>query len=1126
MKQSGSHLLLLSRFKVLSLIIIGLILLNACQEPYSIAELVDGPDGRALSLSPNTAVLVINNSLSLKPSGGIPPYEYSIISGGGTIVGSLFTAPPAPGTARIRVRDSAGNSSDAVYTVDAGGLGLGITPSTQTVSTGGSVNFAAIGGTGPYEFTLEVNNSGGSVNLSTGAYIAGSNSGGGSVNDTVRITDTADSSFAEATVTVEAKPLSISPSSITVYVNQSIDFSPVGGDGPFSFAILPADNNSGASIAGNTYTAGPTSGVSDVVTMTDAYDGRTRTATISVIDTATGVDYAPGAVGSIVSADLLAGSSFDAQFDIVHQLPGGADGADTIAWTLYASTDTSLGGTDDRITAAGTTGPLSAGGTTTVTVTGATWPSEAGSYYLLVEIAAEDDLAFANNRNLSATTTQIFAPLAITPAVAAIYTGQQVDFTVSGGTGSYSYSFAQSGSGSPSMSGDQYTAGASVGTDIIEVQDDTYPAWPVASATVTVSATPAPPAGTIEYTLSGFTANTPSPNAGSSLIESFSLANTGPDDGSASISWSAYLSRDNTAGFSAGDMIIDSGSLAALDGDDGAPGGTDETTQAISGSWPTETGIWYLKVRETADDETTQNEWAASAPFDVQSVAADVDYFVSDAPDGGIVVNLNDAVNATFIIGNQGSDPGSSGGSWQAYISADESYNAGDIMIDSGSFSGIASGGTSAALTINSGTWSDAGSWYLLVRLSSTEEVNTANNIRASDSSYAVTDGSAVTPDYQVSSVSMYAPFVPAGSSVSETFSVSNVGSDGAQNISWTAYASADTLPDGGEEIGSGIIGPLSAGGTLSNIPTLGAVWPAAGDYYLIIEATASDEDTGDQNDYARSISRFTVSAPPDYEVQSYTFPGEAEEGTTISGGFSIVNSGSGDGIKTVSWEAYLSFDQGFSGDDLLIGQGQIAPLTSGASSSLTAADLNESLWPNYGLSYLLIRVSADDDGNPSNDDYISGLTALYTVDREGDDNSGLSNDGSGSSTGPIPNTQNIGTLALGQTLVIRGWLDNSSPPSGGYDTYSFQLLNGGGVTTVSSYATWTANNDIGALYIWDELNDEVVSPDSVPFREPEIGFLSKSGWTAPQTGYVGIDSYMFVPTGNEYPYTIYIRGQ
>ena len=467
------------------MLILTLIAGGACQEPFTLAELVDGPDGKSLSLSPSTAVLVINNSLTLTPSGGIPPYSYTIISGGGTIVGSLFTAPPAPGTVRVRVKDSVGNSSDAVYTINGGGLGLGITPSSQTVSTGGSISFAAIGGTGPFEFTIPTNNSGGSVNLTSGAYTAGSNSGGGSVNDTIRITDTADSSFANATVTVQAKPLSISPSSITVYVNQSIEFSAVGGDGPFSFALTT--DNSGASIVGNTYTAGSTSGVSDIVTMTDNYDGRTRTATISVIDAVTGlVDYAPGTVGGIVPDDLLAGSSFDAQFDIDHQLPGGAGGSKTIAWTLFASTDTVIGGTDDRITATGSTGPLSAGGTTTVTVSGATWPSEPGNYYLLVEIAAEDDLTFSNNRNQSAGTTQIYAPLSITPTVAAVYTGQQIDFIVSGGTGSYSYSFAQSGSGLPSMSGDQYTAGASGGTDIIEVQDDTYPAWPSANATVEV----------------------------------------------------------------------------------------------------------------------------------------------------------------------------------------------------------------------------------------------------------------------------------------------------------------------------------------------------------------------------------------------------------------------------------------------------------------------------------------------------------------------------------------------------------------------------------------------------------------------------------------------------------------
>ena len=191
----------------------------------------------------------------------------------------------------------------------------------------------------------------------------------------------------------------------------------------------------------------------------------------------------------------------------------------------------------------------------------------------------------------------------------------------------------------------------------------------------------------------------------------------------------------------------------------------------------------------------------------------------------------------------------------------------------------------------------------------------------------------------------------------------------------------------------------------------------------------------------------------------------------------------------------------------------------------MTAADLSETLWPNYGLSYLLIRLSADDDGDSANDDYISGLTELYMLDREGPDNLGLSNDGSGSSSGPFPNTQHVGTLKRGQTLVIKAWLDDSAP-SEKFDTYAFDLVEGVGVGTVSTYAEWVAADDIGALYVWDESNNEFASTSNTSFREPAVGTLSVSGWSPPETGYVSIASYNFVAVGNEYPYTIYLSGR
>ena len=1091
-----------------------ILILGSCQEPFSLEELVDGPDGKALTVSPTSAVLQINDTLPIATSGGIPPYSYRVISGLGGFSGNLYEAPPTPGSERIRVTDSVGASEEASFIINGVGLALGITPSTQTLFTGDSLTLNPIGGTAPFTFDFPVGGNNSGAILVGSSYTAGSQAG----VDQVEVLDgAADTSI--ATITVLAKPFSISPDPVTVYVNQTLSFNVVGGDGPFTFDFPASGNNSGAMLTvGGSYIAGPIP-QTDTIRVTDAYDGRSRTATVTVVDIASSVDYIPGPVINIAPGNQLAGSSFDAEFTVDNA--GSAAGSKPLSWTLYASTDESIGGPDDRIAATGTVAsPPGAGSSTGVTVSGGTWPSEAGDYYLLVEVYAADDLTPGNNRNQSAGSTSIYEPLSISPAVASVYTGQEIDFTVTGGTGSYSYVFTQSDSGSPSVAGDLYTAGASPGIDILEISDDLFPAWLPASATVTVAATPPPPPGNVEYVVLSFTSANPTPDAGSSIGESFTVQNTGLDDGTDSLNWAVYLSQNDTLGFTAGDQLIDTGFRAPLDGDDGLPGGSDEAILAVVGNWSITAGDRYLKVREWADDETTPDQWFASGAFAVQLSTLDIDYTVSTAPAGG-GYQVGNAISESFMIENQGGNAGSADIDWYVYSSADPFYSAGDTLIDSDSYAGGLGAGGTTGIGVDGdlvgGTWPAAGSYYLIVRLQAADETNSSNNL-ASSGLYTISDPVATTPDYLVGGVSMYAPNVTTGSSVSETFTIQNIGSNGGNDVDWTAYASLDTIPDAGEEIGNGSTSALTGGSSRAGITAFG-VWPATpGSYYLIVTETAPDETLADRNDLGISPARFTVADPPDYEVQGVSYPLEVEASTAIGGDFQIHNGGTGDGKRNIQWEAFLSYDEGFSASDLLLGSGEVGALAVGNSATIDASELDFSNWPNYGLSYLLIRISADDDGDESNDEYISPVREIYLLDSEGADNLGASNDGSGKKIGAITPSQSVGTLERGQTLVIKGWLDSFA-----HDTYSFVV--GAGVTSVSTFATWSSGFDSGDLYLWDELNNEFGSWDVTPNREPTSNTLSVSGWIAPEVGYVGIDSYENAPVGNEFPYTIYISG-
>lgn len=61
--------------------------------------------------------VVQSDTLSLLLNGGITPNTYSVVSGGGSVSGGTFTAPPTTGTVVIRMTDNAGNYVDGTITV-------------------------------------------------------------------------------------------------------------------------------------------------------------------------------------------------------------------------------------------------------------------------------------------------------------------------------------------------------------------------------------------------------------------------------------------------------------------------------------------------------------------------------------------------------------------------------------------------------------------------------------------------------------------------------------------------------------------------------------------------------------------------------------------------------------------------------------------------------------------------------------------------------------------------------------------------------------------------------------------------------------------------------------------------
>ncbi len=231
-----------------------------------------------LAISPTSAVRSPGGTVAFTALGGLPSYTFTFapggnLSGGNISTGGAYTAGNTGGvTDIVRVSDSLSGTADAAITVTAA---IAITPSSATVPPGGSVAFGATGGNSSYTFSISTNNSGGTIDAGTGAYVAGN---AGSVTDTVRVTDGL-GKIASATVTV-GPAVTIAPTLPSVAPLGAVTFTATGGDGSYTFTI--SVNNSGGTMStGGAYTAGATGSTTDTVRVTDGL-GKTATTTVTV----------------------------------------------------------------------------------------------------------------------------------------------------------------------------------------------------------------------------------------------------------------------------------------------------------------------------------------------------------------------------------------------------------------------------------------------------------------------------------------------------------------------------------------------------------------------------------------------------------------------------------------------------------------------------------------------------------------------------------------------------------------------------------------------------------------------------------------------------------------------------
>ncbi len=1070
------------------------LLTASCDQPWTLARVLDGTAGEPLSLSPNPADLLAGEELTFSAGGGIPfeaedgsvHYRFAIVEGGGEIdsVTGAYTAPAVAGSATVSVTDLVDNVVEASVTIVEA---LSLEPAQVELYFNESQSFGPSGGSPPYEFELTGSGSGSpTVDAQTGEYTAGDVAG----TDIVTVTDSAGRTVSAA-ISVLKDPITVDVD----YVVQSVTHTAgtdVGGPVQGELAIenlgtdggtatvnwrvvastdmtldVPADPVIAAGSIEGLLAGGSSEAISfdglwpavaneyyllAHIAASDDVNGGNNTDT-SVLVTITGVAPTPDV--NYLASDLsvtssTAGAGAAGTFDISNV--GTDTGYATLAWTLFVSTDATFDANTDRVVSVGTTTALDAGGVVDDLAFVGTWHEDVGAYNLFLSVSASDE---------NDTTDNVLGPAAVTL----------------------------------------------VAKDIDYVADT----WTVATPVV----------------------------AGSAISDSFVIRNRGTFDGSTDVSWTVYASADATIDVGT-DRIVASGSTSPLSADDSTDGsGTDETVVDVGGTWTEPPGTYHFIARlsnseDVAAGNDSDNDEASPG---VTVTAPDVDYGITTVPAGGFAI-VSSAVSETFAFENTGADAGSSSVFWYAYQSLDTEYQDSDALMDSGSIGGLAAGATSGAITVD-GTWpSTSGTYYIIVRVQSGEDVDATDNI-ASSSAFDISAGSVV-DNVPLSLTSTYGT-VLSGSTINESFVVKNTGTlPGNNNVGWTLYLSTDQIRDGTDQAAAtGSIGPLAGGATSATIYPAGN-WISAGTYYLIVEIDDASGDDGDTGNNTIFAGPFTVNDPPDYTVV-----GEADAvspamaGSTLtSATFRIKQVTDNPGTAPVSWKVRASRDVFPSGDDFTVNSGSVGPLDvddgEAEGPDEVLVDVG-GMWPSSGgRFYLIVSISSIDDFDPSSNVFVSPTTYLVYTSVENEDEVGTNNDGVGPTAGEFAggdgvDYQHVGNLGTSDDYWIQGQGDAvEGDGNAEFDTYRFVVS--GGVATVFAEVVWATGGDIFDLRLWDTSSQELTSSSLTAGREPSAGGLGWNNssspaktWSDGETVYVSVEDWDDGTGGTDVPYLLHV---
>jgi hypothetical protein len=156
-----------------------------------------------LAISPTTVSTSVGGMITFNVAGGVPPYQFTVTSGNGSIVSvvstmeAVFTAPSVSGPSTVQVQDSQNNTAVAQVTVTAAAISTFVlSPMLAMVNPGATVVFVIRGGTAPYKLTT-----------SSGSLTGNTLTAGPEGVTTVTATDSSSTPLTQqAVITVSAPP--------------------------------------------------------------------------------------------------------------------------------------------------------------------------------------------------------------------------------------------------------------------------------------------------------------------------------------------------------------------------------------------------------------------------------------------------------------------------------------------------------------------------------------------------------------------------------------------------------------------------------------------------------------------------------------------------------------------------------------------------------------------------------------------------------------------------------------------------------------------------------------------------------------------------------------------------------